>query len=108
MQQLSGQDAMFIHTEAAGIPQHISSLSIYDQSTAPGGLVRFKQIIDLINARAPLSPIFNRRLRKLPWGVDQPWWEPVDQADVERHIHHMALQQKRMSTHQPQPLFLGF
>ena len=91
MQQLSGQDAMFIHTEAAGIPQHISSLSIYHQSTAPGGLVRFKQIIDLINARAPLSPIFNRRLRKLPWGVDQPWWEPVDQADVERHIHHMAL-----------------
>ncbi len=91
MQQLSGQDAMFIHTEAAGIPQHISSLGIYDQSTAEGGLVRLKQIIELIEARAPLSPIFNRQLKRVPWGLDQPWWEAIDQPEVERHIHHMAL-----------------
>lgn len=91
MHQLSGQDAMFIHTEAAGIPQHISSLGIYDQSSADGGLVRFKQIIELISARAPLSPIFTRQLQRVPWGLDQPWWEEVEDPDVERHIHHMAL-----------------
>ena len=46
MQQLSGQDAMFLHAELDGLPQHIGGVSIYDQSTAPGGKVRFKQILE--------------------------------------------------------------
>ena len=45
MQQLSGQDAMFLHAEIDGLPQHIGGVSIYDQSTAPGGKVRFKEIL---------------------------------------------------------------
>ncbi|WP_373080109.1 wax ester/triacylglycerol synthase family O-acyltransferase [Zhongshania sp.] len=93
MQQLSGQDAMFIHTETTGIPQHIGALSIYDQSTAEGGLVRFKQILQLIESRAHLSPIFKRRLRRVPLGLDQPYWEDVENLDVESHIHHIALPQ---------------
>lgn len=93
MQQLSGQDAMFIHTEGTGMPQHIAALSIYDQSTAPEGLVRFKQILQLIESRAHLSPIFKRRLRRVPLGLDQPYWEDVENLDVENHIHHIALPQ---------------
>jgi WS/DGAT/MGAT family acyltransferase len=91
MQQLSGQDAMFIHTELDGMPQHIGIMSIYDQSTAPDGLVRFKQIIQLIESRSHLSPIFNRRLRRVPMGLDQPYWEDVENPDIETHIHHIAL-----------------
>lgn len=91
MQQLSGQDAMFIHTEIEGLPQHIGIMSIYDQSTAPDGLVRFKQILQLIDNRSHLSPIFNRRLRKVPLNLDQPYWEDVAHADIEAHVHHIAL-----------------
>ena len=91
MQQLSGQDAMFIHTEIEGLPQHIGLMSIYDQSTAPDGLVRFKQILQLIDSRSHLSPIFNRRLRKVPLNLDQPYWEDVEDADIEAHVHHIAL-----------------
>ncbi|CAA0082107.1 Putative diacyglycerol O-acyltransferase [Zhongshania aliphaticivorans] len=91
MQQLSGQDAMFIHTESMGIPQHIGILSIYDQSTAPNGLVRFKQILQLLENRSHLSPIFNRRLRRVPLNLDQPYWEDVEHADIETHVHHIAL-----------------
>lgn len=91
MQQLSGQDAMFIHTELDGMPQHIGMMSIYDQATAPDGLVRFKQIIQLIESRSHLSPIFNRRLRRVPMGLDQPYWEDVENPDIETHIHHIAL-----------------
>ena len=39
MQQLSGQDAMFLHAELEGLPQHIGGVNIYDQSTAPNGKV---------------------------------------------------------------------
>jgi diacylglycerol O-acyltransferase len=91
MQQLSGQDAMFIHTENMGMPQHIGVMNIYDQSTAPEGLVRFKQILQLVESRAHLSPIFNRRLRKVPLSLDQPYWEDVENVDIEAHIHHIAL-----------------
>lgn len=91
MQQLSGQDAMFIHTETAGMPQHIGIMSIYDQSTAPDGLVRFKQILQLLESRAHLSPIFNRQLRRVPMGLDQPYWEDIEHVDIEAHVHHMAL-----------------
>jgi diacylglycerol O-acyltransferase len=91
MQQLSGQDAMFIHTENMGMPQHIGVMSIYDQSTAPEGLVRFKQILQLLESRSHLSPIFNRRLRKVPLSLDQPYWEDVENVDIETHVHHIAL-----------------
>tara|TARA_R110000772_G_scaffold60576_2_gene136772 strand:+ start:7323 stop:8783 length:1461 start_codon:yes stop_codon:yes gene_type:complete len=91
MQQLSGQDAMFIHTEATGIPQHIGALSIYDQSTSADGIVRFKQILQLIESRAHLSPIFKRQLRRVPLGLDQPYWEDIENLDIESHIHHIAL-----------------
>lgn len=91
MEQLSGQDAMFIHAELDGLPQHIGMMMIYDQSSAEGGLVRFKQILQLIEQRSRLSPLFRRRLRRVPMNLDQPWWEDVGQLDVERHVHHIAL-----------------
>ena len=62
MQQLSGQDAMFLHAELDGLPQHIGAVTIYDQSTAPDGKVRFKQILAMLENRAHLSPIFRRKL----------------------------------------------
>ena len=61
MEQLSGQDAMFVHAELKGLPQHIGGVSIYDQSTAPGGRVRFKQILAMLESRTHLSPIFRRK-----------------------------------------------
>ena len=44
MQQLSGMDASFLYLETPSAPLHIGGLQIYDQSTAPGGLVTFKQV----------------------------------------------------------------
>ncbi len=46
MRQLTGLDASFLYLETPNAPMHISGLAIYDQSTAPGGVVRFKDIID--------------------------------------------------------------
>ncbi|MGJ8687516.1 MAG: wax ester/triacylglycerol synthase family O-acyltransferase [Spongiibacteraceae bacterium] len=91
MEQLSGQDAMFIHTELDSLPQHIGVMNIYDQSTADGGVVRFKRILELMNDRSHLSKVFSRRLRRVPFGLDQPYWEDVPKVDIEQHVHHIAL-----------------
>ncbi len=91
MQQLSGQDAMFVHAELEGMPQHIGGISIYDQGTARGGKVRFKQILALMKSRLHLSPIFRRKLVGVPFGLGQPYWADDPDFDLEYHVRHIAL-----------------
>lgn len=91
MQQLSGQDAMFLHAEIDGLPQHIGGVSIYDQSTAPDGKVRFKQILKMLDRRLHLSPIFRRKLAFVPGGVGRPYWVEDPDFDLEYHVRHIAL-----------------
>ena len=91
MQQLSGQDAMFLHAELDGLPQHIGGVSIYDQSGAPGGKVRFKQILAMLESRLHLSPIFRRKLAFVPYGLGRPYWVEDPDFDLEYHVRHIAL-----------------
>lgn len=91
MQQLIGQDAMFIHAEMKGLPQHIGSLSIYDQSTVPGDKLRFKDILKLVASRAHLAPVFTRKLMRVLYSLDQPYWVESNDFNIERHVHHIAL-----------------
>jgi WS/DGAT/MGAT family acyltransferase len=91
MQQLSGQDAMFIHAEMDAFPQHITGVTMYDQSTAPGGKVRFKDILAVLENRVHLSPIFRRKLSLVPMGLGQPYWMEDPDFNLEHHVRHIAL-----------------
>ena len=86
MEQLSGQDAMFVHSELDGLPQHIGGVSIYNQDTAAGGKVRFKQILEFLESRIHLSPIFTRKLVTVPWNLDQPYWIEDPDFNIEYHV----------------------
>ena len=58
MKQLSGADSMFLQFERRNNFMHVASLSIYDPSTAPGGGVRFKDILQLLrHARRAVPPV---------------------------------------------------
>jgi diacylglycerol O-acyltransferase len=91
MQQLSGLDASFLYLETPNAPMHISGLAIYDQSTAPGGKVRFKQIIDNTAKRIRRLDSLTRRLATVPLGLDHPYWISDGSFDPEFHIRHIAL-----------------
>ncbi len=82
---------MFLHVEQDGLPQHIGGLSIYNQATAAGGQVRFKQILGLLESRLHLSPIFTRKLAHVPMGLDRPYWVEAENFDLEYHVRHIAL-----------------
>lgn len=82
---------MFLHAEIDGLPQHIGGVSIYDQSTAPGGKVRFKQILSMLERRLHLSPIFRRKLAFVPGGLGRPYWVEDPDFDLEYHVRHIAL-----------------
>lgn len=91
MQQLSGMDASFLYLETRNSPMHISGLYIYTQETAPGGKVRFKQIIDSTAARVSRLGSLTKRLVEVPMGLDHPYWIDDGQFDPEFHIRHVAL-----------------
>jgi diacylglycerol O-acyltransferase len=84
-------DNMFLHLEHGNQYLHVAALGIYDPSTAPGGFVRFKDILSFFEARLDTAPVFRRRLVTVPFDLDRPYWVEDDNVDVEFHVRHIAL-----------------
>ena len=91
MQQLSGTDNVMLIGERRNVYNHVASLIIYDATTAPGGKVRFKDILHHYEQRLYLHPVFRRRLVTVPFNLDRPYWVTETDIDVEYHIRHVAL-----------------
>ena len=91
MEQLSGMDASFLYFETAQAPMHIGSFAIYDQSSAPGGVVTFKGILSNIEKRLHLARCFRQRLVQVPFDFDHPYWIEDPSFDIEFHVRHIAL-----------------
>ena len=91
MKQLTGLDASFLYLETPNSPMHISGLYIYTQETAPGGKVRFKQILEHVATRIKPFPALTRRLKTVPLSLDHPYWIDDGHFDPEFHIRHLAL-----------------
>ena len=66
MKQLGILDAAFINLEQTNTPQHVGGLGIYDPSTAPGGFVRFKDVIAGFERRLGKLPLFRTRIVEVP------------------------------------------
>ncbi len=91
MEQLQGMDASFVAMETQNSPMHIGSILIYDPSTAPGGFVRFKDILSFLEARMRLSKTMRQKLVKVPFSIDYPYWIEDPDFDLEYHVRHVAL-----------------
>ena len=91
MKQLGILDSAFINMEHKNVPQHIGSFGIYDQSTAPGGKVRFKSVIRHFERQIKKIPLFRTRLVQSPGRFTRPYWIVDDNFDVEFHLRHIAL-----------------
>jgi WS/DGAT/MGAT family acyltransferase len=91
MKQLGILDSAFVNLEQTNTPQHVGGLGIYDPSTAPGGQVRFKDVIATFQRRLDSHPLFRTRLVEVPGGLDRPYWVKDANFDVEFHLRHIAL-----------------
>lgn len=91
MQQLSAQDAQFLYIETGNNLTHVMGVNVFDPSTAPGGKVRFKDIIAHVEGRLDCSPVFRRRLMRLPYDFDHPYWVEDEYFDIEHHMFHGRL-----------------
>ena len=91
MEQLGGQDASFLYFETPTTHMHIGSVALYDQSSAPGGQVRFRDLVDNVRKRLHLAKCFRRRVVEVPLQLDHPYWLEDRHFDLEYHVRHIAL-----------------
>lgn len=91
MRQLSGSDAFFLYSDKPGRHQHVSTIYLYDPSTAPGGKVDFQTVLEHMRARIGTSRIFRQRLVHVPLNIDYPYWIYDKHFDLEFHVRHIAL-----------------
>src|SRR5271154_2945065 len=84
---------MLLRAETPKTPLQIQMLLIYDPSTAPGGKVTFKGILEELDARLHLADVFRSRLTELPGGLDRPYWVDDPSFDLEYHVRHIGLPQ---------------
>jgi diacylglycerol O-acyltransferase / wax synthase len=89
--QLSAQDAQFLYVQAGDVLTHVMSINVYDPATAPGGAVRFKDIVRHVASRCHTSPVFKRKLHRVPLDLDHPYWAEDPDFDVEAHMTHVRL-----------------
>ena len=89
--QLSPQDAQFLYAETEHNLTHVTSVSIYDPSTAPGGAVRYQDIVAHVGERLAYNPLFFRRLLRLPLELDYPYWIEDEHFDLESHMQRARL-----------------
>jgi len=93
MEQLSGLDNASLVSEQGNVFNHVSTLLVYDVTTARGSKVRYKDILQHFEERLHLHPVFSNRLAMVPFGIDRPYWVAGGDIDVEYHIRHIALPQ---------------
>lgn len=91
MRQLVGQDATFLHVETATIKTHFTILTIYDQSGVPGGVLRYRDILQYFDQRLTPLPVFRRKLVNVPFNLDAPYWVDDPAYHIESHVRHIGL-----------------
>ncbi|MGV0949552.1 MAG: WS/DGAT/MGAT family O-acyltransferase [Azonexus sp.] len=93
MKHLSGIDSLFLAMDHGNQLMQVAALGIYDPSTAPGGTLRFKSVLNFFETRMKQIKVFRRRLVEAPWGLDRPYWVDDNDVDIEYHVRHIALPQ---------------
>jgi diacylglycerol O-acyltransferase len=91
MRQLSEHDAAFIYSDLGHANANVTLLHIYDQSTAPGGVVRFKHILAQLESRLHRLPNLREKVIRVPLDLDYPYWIEDENFNIENHVRHDAL-----------------
>ena len=90
MDRLSGLDASFLYLESGAQLMHVCGLIAVDPATIPGGY-DFASFRQELSTRVADIPMFNRKLKFVPGGIDFPVWITDDEFDIDRHVHRLAV-----------------
>ena len=91
MQQFNPVDAALLYMEAPTTPFHVSFVNIYDPSTCPNGPPSFEDITEAVRKCLPGAPSFRRKILRVPYNLDHPYWIEDENFDLDFHMRHLAL-----------------
>ena len=90
MQQLTGQDDLFLRMETDSSFGHVSSVSILDPSSAPEPIT-LELVKREFGRRLHLLPMCRRRVVEVPFELDHPYWIDDPDFDIDNHITAVRL-----------------
>lgn len=90
MQRLSGVDSAFLSLETPTTRMHIVGVIILDPSTVEDGY-SFDNLKRLLLSRIHRMPPFYRRVRKVPFNIEHPYWVKDPNFDVDNHVRRMTI-----------------
>ncbi len=113
--QLGAQDSAFLYLQDRDVLTHVTTISIYDPSSVRGGKVRFKDIVSHVASRCHASPVYRRRLFRVPLDLDYAYWVEDPDFDAATHVTRRRLPRpgdwqqlcRLAATHFEQPMDLG-
>ncbi len=91
MRQLTGLDNIFFDLEAAGSPMILSMLDIYDVSTAKRKKTGFRDVLKVFESRFDRLTMLSQKLKRVPLGLDYPYWVDDRNFDLRNHFHKRTL-----------------
>ncbi|NKY87843.1 WS/DGAT/MGAT family O-acyltransferase [Nocardia veterana] len=89
--QLSHLDLHLLDSETATAPLHIGAVMLLDSAGAAGGPLAVTTLRRLFAARLHLIAPLRRRVRAVPLGLDEPYWEDCDTVDLGYHVRAARL-----------------
>ncbi|MDG3016326.1 wax ester/triacylglycerol synthase family O-acyltransferase [Speluncibacter jeojiensis] len=86
--RLRPRDATFVYEESDRHPSHFLAVYAFAAPAdgARGGGFSRPEAVDWMRRRLGMSPIFRRRLRRIPLDLDLPRWVADPSFDVNRHV----------------------
>ncbi|MEH6592300.1 MAG: wax ester/triacylglycerol synthase family O-acyltransferase [Halioglobus sp.] len=91
MQQLSPMDAAFLYLENESTHAHGTFVWIYDASDCEDTAVSRKALMDHMASRLSVSPIFTRRVHRLPLDFDYPYWVDDEGFELLYHVRETSM-----------------
>jgi diacylglycerol O-acyltransferase / wax synthase len=91
MSQIGGQDAQFLFGDAEHSFANVAVILIFGPPTGARRKLDFETLIEHVRSRLHTSPVFRRRLERVPFNLDFPYWVDDEQFDIEHHVHYSGL-----------------
>src|SRR4030095_3267482 len=91
MKQLGAQDAQFLHADTENSFANVATILIYGPPKGKRATLELESLVEPVRSRLHASPIFRRRLARVPLDLDYPYWVDDEHFDVEYHVQYSCL-----------------